>query len=269
MKVVGITTARELTRLGYPIDLTLRSFGPAAWAVVAADENDPEGCPPPALCLPDGLPQPRLTIVSTDWSSRKGAALFRWVLRTALHTAIEKLHATHVLYLEADEAMRPGDVAGLVREAPPVAWLPRYQFWRDLSTIRLDWTVALPRWASVEALLPSLDKGEGDASALPVKPEYAVAQFPWPIFHYSRVGNPRMIAARRRAVARLWVGAREDESDESVGIEVPDVYDFAPRRYENWEKGKMPPMAQPLFAELYGEHPPGAWAMFDPRWGER
>lgn len=208
MKTIGISIMKNEKTLHYPYELVEKSFGP----------------------LDDMILYYPLYTFAPD-----GNKVFRELLTNAIAAALRK-EATHILYLEADEMMRPEHVEELVKEAPAVAYLPRLQLWRNPHDIRLDWTFTLPRWCAVEALT---DLKDGDGGSLPIKREYALAQFPqWPIYHLSRIGHPRMIANRRRAVANIY--ANEGP------IVVPDVYDFVPRRYECWVPGKMPPPVEPI-----------------------
>lgn len=244
---LGLTYVRELERLEYPIAKTLASFGALDGTVVVVDEKDPDirGTEKALVSLATS----KLWIVRCPWdfSGRLGGRAIRDVLFVGLKFAKAK-GAKRILYLEADEAMLPNHVSELTIEKPDLAWLPRYTFWGDDRLIRLDWTVVLPRYASFEALQANLMAGEGDASHLPMKPSYAVQQRPeFPIFHYSRVGNPKLIADRRSAIARMWA------PDQMLAI--PAEYDFVPRRFENWIVGQQQPEVEGQFASYGGPYP--------------
>lgn len=254
----GITYVRRLRDLHYPLGLTMQSMVPLAKRVVVTEPLEVGGVI--GYLSEAGVNDVAVVPTHAPWHDLgvDGNSRLRAVLRTALMHAEGGLD---VLYLEADECMEPRHVEEMLVERPAVAWLPRWQLWpgRMGEAIRLDWSLFLPRFCAVEALLDALDHGRGDASCLPVRRDFVVAQFPqWPIWHLSRLGGPRMIAKRRRAVAELYVDNGDD-------LYVPDRYDFVPRRYENWERGKMPPACEGMFAEPATPPPTGVygWAAED------
>lgn len=236
MKAIGISYVHDWKRLHYPIGLTLRSLEPLDEIVLVTGENDET-----PREMPNG---DRGVVERIPWPIEGGAVAYRKILHAALTTAIDR-GATHVLVLEADECMHAADVNALVKSALPAAWLTRLQLWRDPYTLRLDWSHALARWSDVSSL-GQAEWREGDASSLPVKRSFAVQHNPeWPIWHLSRIGSPRMIMERRRAVCAPWGPG-----------EFPDEYDFVPRRYEDWTPGKMPPEVEALTATLTFNRPP-------------
>lgn len=243
MRAFGIVLLRDPDRLGYPWRQTVASFGPLAGTV--AVRFGAGGIDLGDVPLPDDAPESQAVFRAFDL----GPQVFRQAVGAGIRAAVRE-GATHILLLDADEAMLPAHVAALAAEAPPVAYLPRWTFWRSPDRIRLDWTVSLPRWALVKALLPMLERDEGDGSELPLQPGLPVAQFPrWPIFHYGRVGGSRHVARQRKATALLF--APESELD------VPDEYDFVPRPFDCWLRGRQQQAVEGMFGYFYGRHPPG------------
>ena len=245
MKAIGIMLLRDADRLRYPWRQALASFAPLDGVVIVGDAME-QGTPTEGAGA--------ATWTYCDWRRYTGPSLCRMLVKRGIQVAVLK-GATHVLGLDCDEAMHPVDVAVLRAAAPDVAFLPRWTFWRTIDQVRLDWTVALPRWAAVDALLASLDAGDGDGSALPLAPRATMAQFPqWPIFHYGRVGHPRVVAAQRLATARMFAP--------DADLDVPPEYDFVPRRFDCWLRGQQQPPVPGSFASYHGEHPSGIaeWA---------
>lgn len=249
MKTALVTFVRQWKTLHYPLEIMLDCAKACDERIVVVDPSDPD-----LAATVDGLKamDKRITIgeLSIPWGkmAEKGNDLMRRLLEVGIASAVHALGCTHILHLEADEVMDAEDVKSLLNEAPVVAWVPSWQLWGDVDTIRLDWSFTYPRFAALEALLPRFNRGAGEASCLPVKPDYAVAQFPqWPIWHLSRIGDPRMIARRRFAVAEMYVGAEQ--------LDVPKKYDFVPRRYENWVRGQMPPEVPGNFMTGHNDMP--------------
>lgn len=245
LKAIGIMLLRDAERLRYPWRQALASFSPLDGVVIVGDSEDPG---------PQPIRDSFTTGTFCDWRRYTGPSLCRLLLKRGLQVAVMR-GATHVCLLDADEVMHAIDVADLKAAAPDVAFLPRWTFWRTIDQIRLDWTVALPRWAAIDALLPSFDAGAGDGSALPLRQRYSMEQFPqWPIFHYGRAGAPRHVAAQRRATARMFAP--------DADLDVPEEYDFVPRRFDCWLKGRQQPAVPGSFASYHGEHPSGIaeWA---------
>lgn len=242
MKTALVTFVRQWKTLHYPLEVMLDCAKACDERLVVMDPSDPDlgesitAVKAISKDITIGLPD-------TPWSKMKerGNDLMRKLLELGLKTAVDDFHCDHVLHLEADEVMDPEDVKSLINEAPAVAWLPSWQLWKNMGTIRLDWCFQYPRFAAIDALVRGFNKGEGEASCLPVKPDHAIAQFPrWPIWHLSRIGHPRMIARRRFAIAEMYTPAEQ--------LDVPEEYDFVTRRYEDWTRGKMPPRVSSQFA---------------------
>ena len=241
MRSIGVTVVREPRRLHYPLDLVLKSFEPLDDFRVVGDEQDPES----------GELRTRFGsrfIQSPAWRVPPGGGAGDRALTWAAAEAARDAGASHLLFLQADEPMRPEHVAELKAAAYPSAWLTRLQLWRHPRLLRLDWTCVLPRWAALDLILPP--GNEGDGSHLHLRPSSSMQQCPqWPMWHLSRIGSSKMIMERRKGV--MWSFARPEQCT------FPERYDYVPRRYENW-MGEMPPEVKGQFADVLTAEVPEA-----------
>ncbi len=183
-----------------------------------------------------------------DWSNRSGGS----ELAIQSNLVIDHAREPWVLYLQADEVLHEDDY-DLIRwlmgvpEGYAGAEFVRLYFWRDLKTLRTDWTQPLVRM---------FRRGHGRAVGDAMNCE--VDGLVWPhddgtprLFHYTRVGTPEQIGRRIRNLDTLFHAEEE--------LDPLRPYDFELREVDGHLKGRdarLPRLdPQKVLAPYGGMHP--------------
>jgi len=173
-----------------------------------------------------------------------------------------------VVYLQADELINPtigpelrNVIANLETYSDdPYTTIELYRayFWRDLKTIRLDWSLPIARVFKKGCAVVSQDgmpterlSGRSfrpfDTGMNIYREPYKVP--PW-IYHYSRVGDPTLISNRLVTLDGLFHEQKDLPDD------LP-AYDFQTREYDSFSITATPGVREGSFLRYDGPHPDG------------
>lgn len=164
-----------------------------------------------------------------DWSARDGGQ----ELARQTNLAFSYCTGDWILYLQADEVLHEDDydlirwLTTLPEEYAGAEFLRLY-FWRDIRTLRLDWTQPLIR-------LIRNGKGLSTGDAMNCQVEGLV----WPVdeglprlFHYSRLGEPEDIARRIHTLDGLFHAPET--------LRLPTKYDWGLRAFDTHAMTESP-----------------------------
>jgi hypothetical protein len=160
------------------------------------------------------------------------------------------------LCVQQDEAFHEDDhykIRDMVRGFPEhingVDFIRPY-FFGNLRTIRRDWSVQITRLTRKGT--HTYDGFDGQNCIPLITPYHAVAHNIW-MFHYSRIGDPELIAKRIRNVDTFF----HKEEDLIPEEELPP-YDFVLREFDSYvRQGGPAPVETPeaLIGTYEGTHP--------------
>lgn len=184
-----------------------------------------------------------------DWTSKSGGV----ELARQTNKMFGLCRSDWILYLQADEILHEEDYEDIrwittLPEDYAGAEFVRLYFWRDLKTLRTDWTYPLVR-------MIRRGRGRSVGDAMNCETDGLV----WPgdpdgrprIFHYTRTGTPEAIGKRIRNLDTLFHS--EDELDPM------QPYDFVLRAVDGHLKGRnarLPEIDPSLVLSRYrGTHP--------------
>jgi len=156
------------------------------------------------------------------------------------------------LCVQQDEAFHEDDhakIRELVREAPPSVNgfdFVRPYFYGNLRTIRRDWSVQLTRLTRKGT--HTYDGFDGQNSMPTVPPVHNPSEV-W-MYHYSRMGDPALIAKRVRNVDTFF----HPEENLPKESELPP-YDFTTREYDSYAFTENPRETRSELLNYVGTHP--------------
>jgi hypothetical protein len=250
--LVGVTLIANGIELNYPFEVCIQNMLDCCEHVfVNTDINNRDNTLEQLEWLSRNNGN-RLTVLKTKWnwnitSGRDLAFRANQCLDEALKT-----QAKSVLYLQADEIVNPKDILKLVDNQTAFLYniaLQRLYFWQNLQHINRDWTMPLPRLCLLTPRLRVVGDGMSMSvdhlagTYLHISSEIAS------IFHYSRVGNSRLIAKRLNKLDSLF-----HESEEYKKLE-----DYIFGQNNNFETGAD--IAEIETVNI--EHPPGVKEFFN------
>lgn len=247
MSISVVTLISRAIELQYPLQAVLRSVAPIANEIlVNVDLSRDDGTYDYLLNLQD-KEYKNLSIVARrwNWDNHQGGS----ELAIQSKIAVDIARGDWILYIQADEILHEDDLAD-------IKWLSgqdqfdgvefrRLYFWRDLQTIRLDWTFSLLR-------MFRRGKGQvvGDGMNCAVLSPGRI----WPydegsprLFHYTRVGDAEIIAARIQNLDGLF----HPEELVSRG----GAYDWGLRDFDSYSRRTRPQLVASDLAPYEGTHP--------------
>jgi hypothetical protein len=261
VKISGIIPLRNAVKLGYPFELAIRSMRPLCDEIVVAVDPTSED---DTLTRVRNLPVWVDEIVESPWDLSNHDGLNDEIAKqTAI--ALERATGDWVLSLQADELLHENEIA-VLREAPANAekqgWtaleLARVYFFGSLTRYRSDWTVFLPRLFKRGHWRP--DEKSGAMYFVPAVPGVRKAVLSPPkIYHYSRVGDPGMIARRIRNLDTFYHAQDKIQAEHEVA-----PYTFECRKLDTYVIGyqaEIEPSAEVVDFPLSG-HPATALEYF-------
>lgn len=202
MKISGIIPLRNAVKLGYPFELAIRSMRPLCdEIVVLVDPTSEDDTLDRVRAL-----SPDVTVESAWDMTNHDGMNDEIAKQTAI--ALDRATGDWVLSLQADELIHENDADRLreaCTEADKHAWsafeFQRIYFFGSLGQYRADWTFYLPRCFKRGHWRP--DEKSGAMYFVPISSDERLAQRrlfcrPPKIYHYSRVGDPALIARRVR-----------------------------------------------------------------------
>jgi hypothetical protein len=156
------------------------------------------------------------------------------------------------LCLQQDEAFHEEDLP-LIRQLvslaePDITGLDflRPYFYGNLHTIRKDWSVKITRLTRKGT--HTYDGFDG-MNCKPIAPGRHVDSMLW-LYHYSRIGDPSLIAKRIRNVDSFFHPEENLPTEEEL---VP--YDFTPREYDSYAFTENPQLSDSELLTYHGTHP--------------
>ncbi len=244
MKLSGVIPLRNALRLGYPFGLAIQSLQRVCdeTVVLVDPTSDDETMAWVRRLGPDRIVESVWDMGNHDGDNDE----------IAKQTAIACAAATGdwILSMQADELFHEHDAASLRLEieqhhaattrtdVPPsdctALAYTRIYFYGSLRQYRTNWTVQCIRAVKRDHWLP--DPRSGAMQFIPSGPGNRwVASQKAPIFHYSRVGDPALIAQRVQQLDRFY-----HAPDDVLPVGTLPPYDFALRRRDTYVKGAVP-----------------------------
>lgn len=198
MKISGVMPLRNAVKLGYPFELAIKSLRPLCDEVVILVDpmSEDDTFERVKRVLAD-----RVHIVLSVWDMNNHRGHTNCEISVQTAKVIEHVSGDWIMSLQADEVLHERDAEGL-REEVELAErngvtgieLQRLYFYGSLSKIRADWTQWLLRLFKRGCWKPDVD---GAMRFDPVGEQCRVRALA-AIYHYSRVGDPQVIAERVR-----------------------------------------------------------------------
>ena len=210
---------RNGVALGYPFDMAIRSLQRACDdVIIGIDPGDDDTL--------DRVRALGVNVVETRWDMSNHAGHTNCEISVQTQRLCDMVPDGWILSLQADEVIHEGEVE-TIRDAIEVCEksgltgirMLRLYFYGGLATIRTDWTIWMVRLFKAGMWKPYVD---GAMRFDPIDPkDMAVSIRPY-IWHYSRMGDPAMVAERVRNLDGFF------HAPESIGQAAP--YDFGTTR---------------------------------------
>ncbi len=248
--ISGCVAARNSVKFGYPLRQCLQALRPICDEVVLAyDPTTEDGTSELAHQLRDELD---IVLFESPWdmlNMKKG-----FEIGHQSQVAMEACSPTTEwrLCVQQDEAFHEEDaptLKELVRIAPSDVTgfdFVRPYFFGNLHTIRKDWSVKITRLTRKGT--HTYDGFDGQ-NCNPIGPVRHVGSGLW-LYHYSRIGDPSVIAKRVRNVDSFF-HAEENLPKESELL----PYDFTTREYDSYAFTEDPKETDSELLQYLGTHP--------------
>ena len=204
--IAGITIIANGIELNYPFEICIHNMLDCCKKVfICTDINNRDNTLEKLQSLQKEY-ENRLKIIQTewDWTVNNGTDL-AYQANICLNHVRQEKRFDGVLYLQADEIIKPENINYIQRNFPLANFVfTRLYYWQDLNHIKQSWTMALPRLC---ILTPDLKVVE-DGMSMHV--DHAAGQYitipvqECPIYHYSRIGNTKLIAKRLNVLDSLF-----------------------------------------------------------------
>jgi glycosyltransferase involved in cell wall biosynthesis len=252
VKVSGFTIARNAIKLGYPIELSMRSLLPLVDELVVAvgDSEDK------TWEVVVGIGDPKIKPFHTVWDP--GKRVGGQVLAEQTNLALARCTGDWAVYLQTDELLHESEIGGIRRRMErylptPVEGLSfQYvHFYGSYETVQDNWCV----WYRREVRAVKTGKGVvsvGDAAGFRVSrdgTEHRLirADAGAHVYHYGWVRPPSVMTEKRQSIRRLY---RPDDPEAAVtsaaAAAPPSPYrDLGNLRYFH---GAHPALMTPLIA---------------------
>ncbi len=248
--ISGCVAARNSIKFGYPLRQCLEALRPICDEVVLAyDPTTEDGTHELALQLKDELD---IVLFASPWDMSN------------MHQGLEIGHQSQVamdacspvtkwrLCLQQDEAFHEDahvKIHELVRDASSDTTgfdFIRPYFFGNLHTIRRDWTVQLTRLT--RAGTHTYDGFDGQ-NCNPIGEVKHHNSELW-MYHYSRIGDPSLIAKRVLNVDSFFHPADNLPNESDL-----KPYDFMTREYDSYAFTESPAKTDSQFLNYTGTHP--------------
>ncbi len=248
--ISGCVAARNSVKFGYPLRQCIEALRPICDEVVLAyDPTTEDGTYELAQQLRDELD---IVLFESPWdmlNMKKGLEIGHQsqVAVDACSPATEWR-----LCVQQDEAFHEDDAPALKKLVRPAPYdgtgidLVRPYFFGNLHTIRKDWSVKITRLTRKGT--HTYDGFDGQ-NCNPIGPVRHAESGLW-LYHYSRIGDPQVIAERVRNVDTFF-HAEENLPQES---ELPP-YDFTTREYDSYAFTEDPKETNSELLKYLGTHP--------------
>lgn len=251
--ISGCVAARNSVKFGYPLRECLQALRPICDEVVLAyDLTAEDGTYELAQELRQELD---LRLVESPWdmtNMEKGLEIGR-----QSQVAVENARCEWQLCVQQDEAFHEEDkekIWDLVEfskshtiVSPNGFDFIRPYFYGNLHTIRKDWSVTITRLTYKGT--HTYAGFDGQNSKPLVQPVHMDSGGIW-LFHYSRIGDPTLIAKRVRNVDSFFHPEESLPKEEEL-----TPYDFTAREYDSYAITENPKEVKGEFLYYEGMHP--------------
>lgn len=249
--ISGCVAARNSVRFKYPLRECLEALVPFCNEIVLAyDPNTDDGTHELALALRDELD---LKLVESPWNMENMTRGLEIGHQSQVAVDACSSNTEWRLCVQQDEAFHEDDaprMLELVKNASPDITgfdFVRPYFFGDLHTIRRDWSPVITRLTRKGA--PYSYDGFDGQNCIPNGKVRNEPSGIW-MFHYSRIGDPELIAKRVRNVDSFF-HAEENLPAEN---ELPP-YDFTTREYDSYAFTEHPKEVSAELLRYDGGHP--------------
>ncbi len=258
MRISGFTIARQVCRLGYPIQESLQSLLPLVDELIVNVGDGDDG----TLEAVQSLNDPKIVVFRSTWDMTRHDGL---MLSEETNKALARCQGDWAIYLQADEALHEVDMP-VVRRAIEQAQATRteafsllyYHFYSSCQTYKDDprhWYRRATRIVRTGVGIESV----GDACAFMVNGQNGWRQprrrrLSARVYHYGRALPPRQMLDKQRNLETLYY----DESwRDRYGLRAdmdPDLV-YADRRHLRVFTGTHPAVMHPWVAGQLGTVP--------------
>jgi len=260
MGISGFTIARNVIKLGYPATQAIQSFRPICDELILSyDPWSDDGTEAWAKELAQELD---LRLFESKWEVTDTGQMRFDKERGCNEVAIQAAKAAEQcryewnLYVEADEGFHEkdhDDIRNIPRQFASTFDITgvdfkRVCFYKDLQTIRVDWSTSCTRMVrkgTHDYYVPG-----GSMSSAAIKGRHAKANIG--LFHYVRIGDPLTIARRIRNLDTFY-----HDPATLVPTDQLEPYDFKPREFDNYSTvpEQRPKDVEGQFRKYTGPHP--------------
>jgi hypothetical protein len=255
-KISGCVAARNSVKFGYPLRQCVESLLPICDEVVLAyDPTTEDGTHELALQLRDEL---GIVLFESPWNMDNMEKGFEIGHQSQVAVDACSPDTDWRLCVQQDEAFHEDDAAKIKMLCEQASdhnhdgfSFSRPYFYGNLHTIRVDWTVDLIRLTKKGANL-TYDGFDGQ-NCVPTGP-CKIFSVPhgsqlW-LYHYSRIGDPNLIAKRVRNVDSFFHA--EDNLPKESEL---TPYDFTTREYDSYAFTENPAEKDSALLTYHGTHP--------------
>lgn len=243
--ISGFTTARNAVKLKYPLEECVRSLRAVCDEVVVNyDPYTEDGTHELVVGLAEELD---LVLFESKWDMENKNAGTEIGIQTDL--TIAKCSFPWTLYCQLDEAIHEDDRDKLhaltaLQDVTGISFVRPY-FWKDLHTIRKDWSIEIIRMVKQGTHTFATMDGHNSKTL-----QGKVARSGLWMYHYSRLGDAQAISQRIRGIADFF-----HEDDTLVPRDHLPDYDWGTRQWDNYSKVETPPEVNAKFVQYLGTHP--------------
>lgn len=243
MKISGIIPLRNAVKLGYPFELAIRSLDRLCdEIVILADQTSDDDTLKRVVALSVEInnfwAHPLCRIIESPWDTANHQGHINCEISVQTRMACEAATGDWILSLQADELLHEDDIDPL-RKVIEIAdrsgitgiELERLYFYGSLEKVRTDWTQWLVRLFKRGKWKPDVD---GAMKFEPIGQQTRMRTEAAKMFHYSRVGDPALIAERVRNLDKFFHAPQSVEAGEL------EPYDFGQlRKLDSYKIGHV------------------------------
>lgn len=249
--------ARNVMKLKYPVERCLLSVAPIADEFVLLVDPTSEDDTVDQMVfygqMLNDLFDSRVVVRENPWNM-ENVSEFGEELAIQTNRAFADCTGDWILSLQCDEAIHENDhnkiryLLDLADEKGIDAYsMMRLYFYGDMNTIRTDWSVPITRLFRRGTRMSHHDAMDTAGPRAPVQCDV-------PMYHYSRIGDPEVIARRIRSLDGFYHDKGELLDEEDL-----KPYDFVLRNFDCMSKegldvGKKEVSGEPI-VRFQGTHP--------------
>jgi len=227
--------ARNVMKLRYPVDRCLLSVAPIADEFVfLVDPTSEDNTVDEMMFYGQMLNQMfgcEINIHASPWNMDNVSSVGE-ELSIQTNKAFADCRGDWILSLQCDEAIHEDDhekikylVGKFADERKIDAYsMMRLYFYGDMHTVREDWSVPITRLFRKGTRRSYADAMDTIGNSVPVQCGVGM-------YHYSRIGNPEVIAKRIRSLDGFY-----HDEDELLSEDELQPYDFVPRNFDCMSK---------------------------------